>query len=433
MAREMTRLFLRAFIVACILVNPALLQCQSTNGTILGNIKDPSGAVVAGAQVSATNTRTNIKKTTQTDKNGNFQFPDLLPGTYDIEVQAAGFKTWIVTNISLNARSIFRADASLHVGSVENAIEVPASAAPITTDTGTVAEQLASKEIQDLPINFRGTFTGGSYWLVADLPGVQVSPGSGYTIAGSHQSMNEISVDGFSITNNRYNNPTAELLPSAETLSEIKVTSEGENAEYGQVADISFISHGGTNQYHGSLFEYLQNNSFDATPLFAIKTPPKHANDFGGSLGGPLRFPGYNGKDSTFFFFDWESNRFHSSNVIVQGVPTVPMRSGDFSSLCSTYNSNGICTDPNGKQLTNPFTGQPYPNNVLPSVNSVSQAVLNTFYPLPNFNSGDITSNYRTVLPLPVTSNQFDIRLDRTLTSKQSLWGRFSWRNNNIT
>ena len=421
--------------LACLLVmtSAAMSNGQSTDGTILGTVKDTSGAPVPNANITVTNAETNIEKTVVTNKFGDYEVPGLLPGTYDVQARVQGFEVSIQHGLILGTRVSLRVDISLVLGTVQTMVEVNAATPAITTENATISEELDTEEIKDLPLNFRGTYTGGSIFLVSMLPGVQTDNGYNLTLAGGHTSMNELTMDGFSLMSNRFNNGITQLLPSTEAISEISVTSELGNAEIGQVGQISFIGHGGTNVYHGSLFEYFQNDALDAVPLFATQKAQKRANDFGGTFAGPVRLPGFNGKDRTFFFVDTEINRNHTSNSIVEGVPTTDMRNGNFSALCSSYTASGVCNSPSGITLTNPFTGQPYPMNTIPQnqINPVSQKTLNTFYPLPNFNSGDFASNYRLTEPSPANSNQFDIRIDEKLTDKQLLWGRYDYRRSN--
>ena len=424
-----------AFVIAalaclCSLVSSPMLNAQSTDGTIRGTVKDSSGGAIGSGQVTVTNVETNIAKTAATDKSGDYEVPGLLPGKYDVQIEARGFEISVQRGFVLDTRAEVRVDFTLIVGTVQTKVEVTGATAPITTETGTIAEQLNTEEVKDLPLNFRATYTGGAIFLVSMLPTVQTDNGYNLTLAGGHTSMNEVTMDGFSLMSNRFNNGITQLLPSTESISEINVTSELGDAEIGQVGQISFIGHGGTNQYHGSLFEYFQNDALDAVPLFATQKAKKRANDFGGAIGGPIHFPGYSGKDRTFFFFDTEINRNHTSNSIVEGVPTSDMRNGNFSALCASYDANGVCNSPTGITLRNPFTGQPYSMNTIPKgqINTVSQNVLNTFYPQPNFNSGDFSSNFRVIAPAPSDSNQFDIRIDEKITDKQLLWGRYDYR-----
>ena len=418
------------------------VMAQSTYGTLLGTVRDATGAVVPQASITVTEIATNISKTGVANERGDYEIPNLLPGTYEIAVSASGFKKFIRRGVLLEPRAEVRVDAALEVGGTETIVEVIAAAPVITTETATVSDTEKSQELTQLPINFRGVSTSPLN-AITNIPGVQVDSGgalggNAISIAGNHPAQNEFTVDGFSVSSPRYNGPLTEMFPSTEQISEIKVTEQLAPAEYGQVGDVSFVGKGGTNQYHGSLFEYFQNDKLDAIPAFANGKPKKRANTFGGSIGGPVRLPKFNGRDHTFFFFDWEGNRQRSAAPLTNSVPTSAMRSGDLSALCSSYDGAGVCTDSKGTQLTNPFTGQPFPRNQIPTglLNPVSQKVLSTFYPAPNVPNAspvDAIDNLRSNLPQPITTNLYDIRIDQNLSSKQSLFGRWSWKRSTVT
>lgn len=421
----------------------ASLFAQSTYGTLLGTVRDATGAVIPQASVTVTEVTTNISKLGITNDRGDYEIPNLLPGSYEVAVSAAGFKRFVRRGVVLEPRAEVRVDAPLEVGSTETAVEVSAAAPVITTETGTVSDIEKNQELSQLPINFRGLSTSPLN-AITTIPGVQVDSGgalggNAISIAGNHPAQNEFTVDGFSVTSPRYNGPITEMFPSTEQIAEVKVTEQLAAAEYGQVGDVSFVGKSGTNQYHGSLFEYFQNDKLDAIPAFANGKPKKRANTFGGSIGGPVWIPKlFNGKDRTFFFFDWEGNRQRSASSIVDNVPTSAMRAGDFSALCGSYNSAGACSDPAGTKLVNPFTGSPFPHNQIQSgmLNPVSQNVLNTYYPAPNLpNAGplDVNNNYEINAPQPITTNLYDIRIDQNLSSKQSLFGRWSWKRSTST
>ncbi len=424
----------RLLFMLCLTVAP--LAAQSTFGTLLGTVQDASGAVVAGAQITVTEVDTGIQRTAVSDSRGDYQVFNLLPGNYQVAVVAAGFEQFVRKGIALDPRAQIRVDAALRVGSKGTSIVVTETVPVITTETATVSDVQTGQEIKDLPLNIRGKSTTPLY-AVTLLPGIQVDSSgptgsNGISVAGSHAAQNEFTVDGFSVSDVLRNGPTPEMFPSTEEIAELKVTSENAPAEYGQVGDLTFTTKGGTNQFHGSLFEYLQNDAVNAIPEFATSNPKLDANTFGGSIGGPVLLPKiYNGKNKTFFFFDWESNRQRSQASIVNDVPTTQMRSGDLSGLCGTYNSSGICTDPSGTQLINPLTGSPFANNQIPSsmITAVSTNVLNTFYPLPNqpnANPTDIVNNYAKNVASPVSTNLYDIRVDQNLTDKQSMFVRWS-------
>lgn len=426
-----------AFALLCSTALP--LVAQSTYGTLLGTVQDASGAVVVGAQITATEVDTGIQKAAVSDNHGDYQIFNLLPGNYDVGVAAAGFERFVRKGAVLGPRVQLRIDATLQPGKETSSIVVTAAVPVITTETATVSDVQASRQIEQLPLNYRGVSTTPLN-SITSLPGVQVDSSgptgtNGVSIAGNHPAQNEYTVDGFSVSDVLRNGPTPEMFPSTEDIAEVKVTSQVSPAEYGQIGDITFTTKSGTNQFHGSLFEYLQNDATNATPRFANGKPKLDANTFGGSLGGPVWIPKlFNGKDHTFFFFDWESNRQHSENAIVNNLPTTEMRSGDLSSLCSNYNASGLCSDPGGTQLVNPLTGVPFPNNQIPSnlITAVSTNVLKTLYPLPNLptsNPTDIVNDFSHNFPAPVSVDLYDIRVDQNLTKKQSMFVRWSAKN----
>ncbi|HUY14590.1 MAG TPA: carboxypeptidase regulatory-like domain-containing protein [Terriglobia bacterium] len=411
---------------------PRTATAQSTFGTLLGTVKDNSGGVIPGAKVTVTEIATSISHSTVTDSVGDWEIPNLLRGSYRVSIQKAGFQEYVQTGIPLDARAAVRVDAVLKVGGAQTVVEVKGVPPVITTETGTVSDTMGNSTIEQLPVNYRATDTSPLN-IINTVPGIQEDPSGmgGISISGSHPAQNEISVDGFSIhaPNDGFQ---SEQMPSTEGVSEVTVTSEVAPAEYGQMGNVEFTTRGGTNQLHGSLFEYLQNDALNAIPDFASSKPQLIANDFGGSIGGPVILPHYNGKDRTFFFFDYEGNRLPSTTPETQNVPTPSMLAGNFSGLCPSFGANGVCTVA-ADQLTNPFTGQPYPNNQIPSsqFNAVSEKVLSTFYPaenFPNSNSLNATNNFRQNFASPSTTNMWDLRIDQKLTDQQSLWGRFSWK-----
>ncbi|MGI8960025.1 MAG: carboxypeptidase regulatory-like domain-containing protein [Bryobacteraceae bacterium] len=418
---------MKSIVLRCLLL--ALLTCpaawmQSTYGTLLGVVTDSSGGVVANARIQVTETNTGISKETTTDSHGTYELPNLQPGTYQVAIIASGFDKYVRANVPLDPRASVRVDVTLAVGSTKTTVEVQASAPVITTESGTVSDVAKGKEISELPINYRANSTS-PFNAITIVPNVQVDSGgalgfASFSIAGNHPAQNEVSVDGFSITSPRSNGPLVEVMPSTEQISEMKVTSQLAPAEYGQIGDIAFIGKGGTNQFHGSAFEYFQNDALDAQPLFTSDKPKKRDNNFGGAISGPVLLPHFNGKDRTFFFVDYERNMQRSEASLVNSVPTPAMLSGDFSTL--------------GTQLINPFTNTPFAGNRIPTslFNPVSQNILNTFFPSPttlNADPLDPTDNYLVNIPQPITTDLYDIRLDQKLSEKQSIFGRFSWKN----
>jgi Carboxypeptidase regulatory-like domain/TonB dependent receptor-like, beta-barrel len=406
--------------LGAVLIFPAALVAQSTYGTLLGTITDATGAIVPQASVSVTEVTTNITKSGTANEHGDYELPNLLPGSYEVSVSAPGFKNFVRRGVVLGPRSEVRVDVSLEVGATETKVEVSAAAPVITTETATVRDVQQSQQLEGLPMNLRGKSTS-PLAAITTLPGVQVDASGNASIAGSHPFQNEFTVDGFSVTSPRNNGPTPEMFPSTEQIAEVKVTSQLASAEYGQVGDITFIGKTGTNRYHGSLFEYFQNDVLDATPTFANGKPKKRNNTFGGSLSGRVWLPKlYDGKDRTFFFVDYEGNRQRSATPVTNSVPTSALTSGNFSGL--------------GTQLVNPFTGAPFAGGQIPSsmINPVSQKVLSTFYPAPNSPNAspvDVVNNFRLNAPQPITVDLYDIRIDQNLSRNQSLFVRWSSKN----
>ena len=408
-----------AFLMAG-LVFTGTAVAQSTFGTILGTVKDNSGAVVPKAAVKATDTDQNTSRMVSTNADGDYEFVNTPPGHYKVEVTAPGFQTFAATELSLVARQTLRVDVSLEVGQLSTAVQVAATAGVITTDTQTVASSLDGNALITLPGNVRGA--GGStspYALIAALPGVQPDDSGNFSIQGGISSMSQFSVDGISITNVGGNQPLNEAFPSMESIAEIKVQGVGNTAEFAEVGDVTTVSKSGTNDFHGGLFWYHHNAALDATAFGQVTKPRLISNDFGASMGGPVLIPKlYNGKNKTFFFGTYEGLRLPQAATIQNEVPTQAMRNGDFSA--------------SGITVKDPQTGLPFPGDKIPAsrINSVATGFL-TLYPLPN--AGDPNTvhaaNYIVNRDSSLNSDQYDVRVDHYLTSNMSIFGRWTWKN----
>jgi hypothetical protein len=398
-------------LVSILLLIPIVTYGQSTFGAVLGSVKDNSGAIVPRATVRLTDTDENTTRETTTNGNGDYEFVNTKDGHYKVEVTAAGFQTFVATQLTLVARQTLRIDVSLQVGQVSSTVEVQALAGVITTDTQTIQSSLDGNALLTLPGNVRGA--GGStspYALIAALPGVQPDDQGGFSIQGGIASMSQFSVDGISITNVGGNQPLTEAFPSMESIAEIKVQGVGNSAEFAEVGDVTTISKSGTNEIHGGLFWYHHNSALDATAFGQQTKPRLISNDFGASMGGPVLIPKlYNGKNKTFFFGTYEGLRLPQAATIQNEVPTQAMRNGDFS-------ASGIIG------LT---TGQPFPNDQIPTnrINSVAQGFL-TLYPLPNVGNLNTVhaANFTTNRDSSLNSDQYDVQLDHYHTSNMCIW-----------
>ena len=420
-------------------------NAQSTQGTILGTIRDSSGSVVASAEVKITNVEEGASRTLISNEFGDFLAPDLKPGRYRIEVQKTGFKLDVRNDVQLLARQELRSDFALAVGQVTQTVEVKDTAGAINSETAAITASFDSAEVLELPANYRANGSTSPLTLVQTLPGVQPDSNGKYSIQGGLPFMSETSVDGISTQNVGSNNPLSDAWPSAETITELRVDGVSNSAEFGQPGAVTSVTKSGTNDYHGGLFWYHQNRAFDATPFVRAgepEKPQKIGNDFGVTAGGPVKFPHlYNGRDRTFFFATYEGFRFPRGQAITNTVPTSAMRNGNLAVICQTGFSGGICNDKdqNGNtihQLSNPFTNQPYANNLITSTLSPIAQKLLSLYPTPNVGDTtafDGTTNYVQNVDNSYTSNQFDIRGDQYVGKKLQIFGRFSWKNIGVT
>jgi len=400
-----------ALSAAC-LATPGL--AQTIFGTILGTVTDPSGAVMPDVVVTVTNQGENTSREVHSDAQGNYQAENLKAGLYTVTVRATGFREVITKDIVVAARQTVRADVKLVMGTAAEQVTVVANPELINTESQTISSSFDSNEVLNLPANYRGAGSTSPYNLLAYLPGVTGDGGGNISVQGAGTNQAEYSMDGISTDDIRSAGPQREMFLSAESIAEMKVQGSGGGAEYGNPADITTTSKSGTNVFHGSAFEYFQNKALDATRLTVpqVVKPAKSANDFGGSFGGPLW-----GKH-TFFFGDYEAMRYRTQTVQQNTVPSQAMRNGDFSSLAGVTVHN--------------LDGTPFPGNIIPTSSFDPRAALILqFYPLPN--QGGVNNfafdNYTINVPNPILSDQFDIRIDHTINTKQSVFGRWSYKN----
>src|ERR1700676_1070874 len=409
-------------------------NAQSTFGDVVGVVKDQNQGGVAGAQVLLTSVDDGSQHQTTSDADGAFHFVNLKAGNYSFAATAAGFADFKISSAHLDARQTLRLDVAMKLASASQSIEVAASAGPMmNTEDATISDSKDFQQITSLPVNYRGTTTS-PLAMLATVPGAQQDSNGNVSVGGGLPSQVQYSVDGSSTLNIRQNGALRNMNPSSELIAEVKVSEFNNNAEFAQLGDRTIHKKSGTGQFHGSLFEYTQNNAFDAAVWGSningqtIK-PHKVFHTFGGSLGGPLEIPKVlHGKGKTFFFVDYEGNRKRYSTPLFLFVPTTAMRAGDFSAVSTP--------------LLDPYTGKPYPGNKIPSgnactssqdcINPVALNLLNNYLPAPNIQNGaanfGVTANYLQQTPTPSDTNGYDMRIDRTLTAKQSLFVRWSWK-----
>jgi hypothetical protein len=396
------------------MISPSL-KAQSTFGSIRGVAQDGSGAAIPDTEVTLHSTDENTDRTVKTDAAGSYTLENVLPGKYSLRAKRDGFADTVVNGIIVAARQDQRFTLAMTVATQATTVEVDSSANQINTENGAIGDSKGTGDIGQLPLNFRASTTSPLAALAAS-PNVQQDSQGNIAIGGATANQIGYSVDGISTTNIFNSAAGANPYPSPEGIAELKVTAFNNNAEFSQIGDVTFTTRGGTNSYHGSLFEYLQNDALDARVYGFTQKAPKHFNTFGGSIGGPLSIPHlYNGHNRTFFFFDYEGNRRRTSQAEQYIVPTALERSGNLNELTNS--------------LRDPFTNQLYPNNTIPNINPSATALLNQYYPLPNLVNPNSPVNYQTLIPIPSNTDGFDARIDQVLTSKQQVYARFNRKN----
>src|SRR5947207_4736785 len=310
------------------------VQAQITSTTLVGTVSDSTGAVVPGAQVSATNVDTNFKGTVQSNGEGAYRLEFLPVGSYKLEVSATGFKAYTRTGIELTVAQIAQADVTLQIGKTGETVEVTDALPLINVTNPEIGRTVQNQEINQLPLVNRNIYS-----LLTLTPGVQRNNEGKDIVLGYPEQRTLINggVDGGAGSVNYYldggNNMTGlrntgNILPNPDAIQEFKVQTNGYNAEYGRFASgvINVLTKSGTNQFHGSVFEYLRNTVFNANDWGStLARPPFHRNQFGGTIGGPIK------KDKTFFFFSYSGLRQAQSTFLSGArVPTALERAGNF-------------------------------------------------------------------------------------------------------
>jgi len=396
----------------CLLICAA--WAQSFRGEITGTIQDSSGSLVVHAKVVATETTTHIQRETTTGSAGGYQFGDLLPGTYKITVSMAGFKEATSGDIVLTAQAVQRFDVSLEVGALTERIVVNATAPTMNTENGDVAGLVSQKEMLNVPVNSRSTFS----FLYLNSYNVGAI-GSGNSIGGLRSEDTNFTLDGVTANNNVYGGQSGNQFEmSLEGVSEVKLLASNNSAEFSDVATVIVTSRAGANQLHGSGFFLTDNYALNASDFFTHANPSGAIdNQYGGSIGGPIVLPKiYNGHNKTFFFFNWERVTSPTGYNVLANVPTDAYRIGDFSA--------------NKTIIKDPTTGAPFTGNIIPAdrISAVSKAMQTALIPAANNFAGSTVNDYKAYNPTTSDDNRFQIRFDHVISDKDSLSGRLSYR-----
>jgi hypothetical protein len=453
------------------------VSAQLYTGSITGTVTDPSGAVVPGAQVRATDDERGFAYAAKTDESGRYALRSVPPGKYSVVVEAANFQRAKKTGVVLAVDQIAGVDFTLSVGAAAITVEVRAQHVELQTEDATTGQVVDRRFINDLPLVGRDFLN-----LTYLAPGItdvdndcKGCMDNNFISNGSRNATADILLDGVSSTNFEQNSgilaPT--YTPSVDAVEEFKVQQSNFSAEYGFTGStlVNVITRSGTNKFHGTLYEFLRNDVFDANEWFNEQAgnprPAHRENDFGGTIGGPII------KNKTFFFFDFEGLRQRTYGHHFVGVPTLTERTGNLGELCTlqggSFDSGGICSNPAG-QIYDPYTGTvddpanpsfmqnrtPIPFDNLatyaspgvtdPSLTGSYQntpfnvqnpgvpgnlidpvaAKLMTFFPKPNFTGGDFHKNFFATGTNRNSDNKFDIKIDHRFNDNQMLSGKYA-------
>jgi hypothetical protein len=397
--------------------------------TLSGKVVDSTGALVASATVTATESKTGAKTVVNTNSSGEYVFPSLAASTYSISVSAAGFSTYNQVGIILQADQSITVDASLQPGAASQTVTVSSTSSQVDTTTGTLSNVIGQKSVEDLPLNGRNAAQ-----LTEETPGVILGPNDGadqgtqktfptaltISVNGRRSYDTNFMFDGGNNMDEYFD--VNQPFPFPDALQEFSIQTSNYNAEYGQNAGgvVNIVSKSGGEKYHGDLFEYVRNGLFNAANYFSASVDPLKRNQFGGTFGGPVSIPHLFTTKHTFFFVGYQKTTLRDLQGGVSSfLPTQANLNGDFSALLSATNPN----NPLGKvvQIVNPYTNTPYAGNQIPvsSFNAASLAVLKD---LPSV-TGNGAIFYQN--PLIQNYNEIFVRGDRDLGASDHLSAHF--------
>ncbi|HMJ60170.1 MAG TPA: carboxypeptidase-like regulatory domain-containing protein [Bryobacteraceae bacterium] len=436
---------------AVILIASTTTWAQSTFGSVVGTVADSSGSPIAGTEVVLMNLGTSAKRTQPTNGEGLYQFLNLTPGQYSVEVQKPGFKRVLRSPVTVETQSTSKIDIALQVGDVSQTVEVTAQTPLLQPESSSLGQVVDERKTTELPLNGRNPMN-----LVALVPSVVPQGGSmsapngqnpfawgNFQIGGGMANQSMTWLDG-SPVNGSYINITA-LIPTQDSLQEFKVATNNLSPEYGRFAGgvINFTTKSGTNRIHGSGWEFLRNKELNANTFFnnkgGVPRPAFTQNTFGANLGGPVYIPKiYNGRDKTFFFVNYEGFRLRQGQSSTQTVPSLAARNGDLSAYAAAVGTNiydplTTCgTDPSKPCAAGAATGarQPFAGNQIPSsrLNPTSVKYLSLYYPLANA-PGDAKGigNWAGNGSGGGNNNETVVHIDQNVSEKQHITARYSY------
>lgn len=402
---------------------------QSVFGTISGIVTDPSGAAVSGARVLVTNTQTNVTVSLQTNGAGVYNASSLNPGTYTVSAEAKGFKKSVARDITLEVNANPKVDIALSVGANTEVLDVTAANTPILqTQESDLGQTVNSQELEQLPT--QSSSGRNVYSLIPLAQGVSEQVGQGgygndnLRINGDRPRDQDYELDGTTVEAPVFGGQT--LSPSIDSIQEFRVEENAMSAEFGKTGGglLIAVTKSGTNQFHGSAYEYNRNENFDARDYFlptGVRQNPYNYNEFGGTIGGPIL------KNKLFFFFDYQAIRSHGSSSAAEAfVPDSTFQSGNLGALCAAgFDSTGTCLG--SGQIDYPGTTTPVPYNQITSINPISQKLM-ALYPTPNAPGESAvpgTAGVNFSAPFRSSLNRFNPRIDYNISQSDHVFGVF--------
>lgn len=436
-----------AFLTAIFWSSP-FAEAQINTGRITGLITDSAGAVIGGATVRAMNQQTAVATTGQSQENGSYLLNFLIPGQYTLEVESAGFETSVIKGIEVTAGGVARSDFSMRIGQIRQSVEVQANPLAVNTESAELTQSFGYKALDQLPNIDRNPL-----YQMNLLPGANNGSGSGNygsnggengsavgltrpqlsSIGGVDANANGVYIEG--IFNREPQNAYVGVVPPIEGVQEVQVFAGKYDAEYGFSGStvINVVTKSGTNEIHGSAFEYLRNNASDARNFFAASNTPFRRNQFGGAVGGPIR------KNKLFYFADYQGTLFSTSQYEYTSAPTAKMYQGDFSELYSLAPPPGA--DSTYGQLYDPFSrtfdgngnvtfAAPFPGNVIPASRfDAAAAKMNADQVFGTANQPGLTNNLYYLYRNTQASHQADARIDFNQSERHRWFFRYSLLN----
>ncbi len=448
-----------------LLASTVSLRAQTTNGSIQGTVTDPSGAAIGGASVTGRNMDTGLTITTVTTDAGLYSLANLPPGRYAVTVEEPSLKKYSREGVTVQTGATVALDVQMQLGAVSENVTVIADASQLQTATSDIGTTVQSTLVANLPLEVAGTIRNPVQFIElvpGFVGGVANDPGSNssddFKVNGGQEGGTDVLVDGVSISlvspNTQWNKGV-----STDGVQEFKVLQSNFSPEYGESGDgiVSLTVKSGTNELHGSAYEYIRNRDFDANSwknnLLRSPRSVDTQNDFGATVGGPVFIPKlYHGRNKTFFFFDYEGFRLKHGGTGTQSFPNEAFRSGNFAGICQTGFTGGICNDriPDPKsppptpcvpgdtrvqcltvdQLYDPTTHAAIPGDVLTNDPNFkpSTVMTNVFKLLPP-TSGALNNNVTDHTVSSTTANLFDVKVDHVFSDKHRISGGFDYDN----